>query len=70
MEDLFSEIKSIVNQAESIQRAVDRNASDMAQLLVGRLRQVNKSGLWRDHLILKKMKRELKDFNSHTGEWK
>lgn len=52
----FSTARHTMNQADNV-------ANDMADMLDGRLRKV--SGF-----RLAKLKRQLRDFNIHTGEWK
>jgi hypothetical protein len=52
-----------VNDAELTLRRADRTAETRARLLPGRLRNVNR-------YTLEKLKRELRDFNAHTGKWK
>ena len=66
----WHEIHSAIQEAEHTQRAADQNAGEMARMLVGRLRAVNSHNLYSNCQILRKLKKELKDFNSHTGEWK
>lgn len=52
----FSAARNTMNQA-------DRAADDMADMLDGRLRKVSS-------YRLAKLKRQLRDFNIHTGQWK
>lgn len=59
----FDEMKAALIEAEATVRAADSIADHMARILRGRLRKVSK---WN----LKSLKRELADFNAHTGEWK
>lgn len=59
----FDEIEDAVDEAKRTMNIADRLASRMAGLLVGRLRYVN-------IYTLKKLKRELQDFNSTTYTWK
>lgn len=61
--NIFDEMRGAVRQAESTLRAADSVADSMARLLEGRLQKVSPS-------VLKQMKRELRNFNIHTGEWK
>lgn len=60
----FNETRRAVEDAERQLRAVDNIATDMACLLCGRLRKVH------HHWVLSALKRELRDYNIHTGEWK
>lgn len=60
----ISEIRLAKEQAESELRRVDMMLADLAEILAGRLRQIKSTRL------LKNLKRELQDFNSHTQTWK
>ena len=67
------EINQEVQKAKDVIEAGDKAAREMAEFLVGRLRQVNAPeyyGTRRSTRILASLKRELKNFNSFTGEWK
>jgi len=63
MNNPWDELKQALSEAENINRACDHSANSMAHILRGRLRHVND---WN----LKALKRELRDFNIHTGKWK
>lgn len=63
MSNPFDDIRAAVQQARDVNRACDGQANTLADLLEGRLRHV--SGY-----RLAKLKRELRDFNIHTGRWK
>jgi len=52
----FSAARNTMNQANQV-------ANDMADMLDGRLKKVSS-------YRLAKLKRQLRDFNMHTGEWK
>jgi hypothetical protein len=56
-------MRAAVAQARSINNAADAAANNMAEVIRGRLRHVS----WRN---LKALKRELRAFNIHTGQWK
>lgn len=58
----FNEITEAVDRAEALIRP-EQYKTRMARFLRGRLRGVDSS-------VLIALKRELKDFNAHTGEWK
>jgi len=58
-----SEMRAAVIDARNTLRSTDMIANDLAYLLKGRLRSVN---AWH----LETLKRELRDFNIHTGKWK
>ena len=64
MSNPFDDIRRAVNDASQQLRAADETATDLAKLLDGRLHRVNSS------YTLGKLKRQLKDFNIHTGKWK
>lgn len=59
----FDQMKQAVYEAELTMRAADRSANDMASILRGRLHHVSGS-------TLAALKRELRDFNIQTYEWK
>lgn len=63
MNNAWDEVKSALSQARAVSYALDRHASDMAKLLRGRLRCC-------DNSVLAALKRELREYNIHTGEWK
>lgn len=63
MQNAFDEMQRALQEAADVQRAADANANRMASLLRGRLRHVGR-------YQLKALKRELRDFNITTGEWK
>ena len=64
MSNIFDDTRAAVNQAMATLRAADEVAGDMAYLLKGRLRKVSNAD------TLKALKRELRDFDMHTGKWK
>lgn len=59
----FDEMTSALREAEETQRVADRQAERAARIAVGRLRHCS-------DFTLKALKRELRDFNIHTGVWK
>lgn len=59
----WDEFDQGVREAESTMRAADSRANRLAGLLSGRLRKVGECNL-------KKLKRELSQFNARTGSWK
>lgn len=63
MSNPFDDIRSAVQQARELNRACDQQANTLADLLEGRLQHVSTCRLT-------KLKRELRDFNMHTGRWK
>lgn len=63
MSNKFDEMRQAVAEATHTLQAADGVAARMGEILVGRLRHC---GLY----TLKQLKRELRDFNIHTGEWR
>jgi len=63
MSDSFQLVRIAIREAEATFRAANNSANNVAGLLEGRLRHV-------DHDTLVSLKRELTQFNSHTGKWK
>lgn len=63
MNNAFDELTTAIEAAKQVRRACDNNANAMAELLLGSLRNVSR---WK----LERLKRELRDFNIHTGRWK
>jgi len=59
----FDEIRSAIDQAKATLAAADSVANTMASLLCSRLRNVSP---W----VLKVLKHEIAEFNSHTKKWK
>jgi hypothetical protein len=64
MDNVFDEVRLAVSQAKDTLRAADMAAADMAALLRGRLHQVKNAH------VLRELKRELRDFDMTTGQWK
>jgi len=60
----FDMMTSAVSEAEIVINAADSVATRMARLIVGRLRKVGST------YVLAALKRELSDFNAHTGKWR
>ena len=59
----FDEMEMALREARNTMQLADAHAETMARTLIGRLRRVGAS--W----ILADLKRELRDFNRHTGRW-
>lgn len=57
------ELRGAIEDAEQLQRDVNRQAQALAVILRGRLRHVNGD-------VLAALKRELADYNIHTQRWK
>lgn len=58
----LDEMQKAISGAKATLRSVDGIANDLAYLLEGRLRHVHS---W----TLKRLKKELRNFNMHTGSW-
>lgn len=58
----WDEMRKAISESENVMRAADSCAADAARILVGRLRRCAP-------YTLKALKRELREFNIHTGEW-
>lgn len=56
-------MRQALRDARETQRAADRVAEQCAEMVAGRLRKVSQHEL-------RKLKRELQDFNATTGQWK
>lgn len=61
---LLFEMRQATDEAKTILSRADFCASELAIVLRGRLRHVSST------YTLSELKKELKDFNAHTGEWK
>lgn len=59
----FDMVREAMAEARATINAADRAAGEMARLLQGRLRQV-------DRYTLVALKRELQHFNANTKEWR
>jgi len=59
----YQQMDEAVKQAENLIRRAENYKTRMAKFLIGRLRGI-------DRYALSDLKKELKDFNSVTGEWK
>jgi hypothetical protein len=64
MANKLDEMRDAANEAKSTLAAADSVANTMAFMLRGRMRHV-----WNKD-TLKRLKAELSNFNSRTGEWK
>lgn len=60
----FLEATLAIQDAENTIRAADNMADRLARILVGRLRKVCSV------TVLSQLKKELSQFNAHTGTWK
>lgn len=59
----FDEMRAAIAEARQTMCAADSQANAMADILIGRLRNVSPYALAR-------LKKELQEFNAHTGRWK
>lgn len=62
----WDQISQGLRELEHTKAAIEAQSTSMAKLLVGNLRHVND---W-DRKTLRKLKRELQQFNANTGTWK
>lgn len=60
----FNEARSAVHDAKNTIDTADLIVRELASIMIGRLRAAN---VWCSDL--KKLKRELQDFNASTGKW-
>lgn len=63
MNNPFDEIRSAINQARDLNRAVEGQANAMIDLLEPHIRSVS-------HYRLKSLKRLLESYNAHTNKWR
>ena len=73
MGNKFDEMRTAVKEAEVVLHAADKQVKAMACLLAGRLRRGTGNFLDRtctEDRALVALKRELREFNSHTRKWK
>jgi len=59
----FAEAKELMVEARRTEFALNEFTAEFAGFIVGRLRRASTG-------TLVKLKKELRDFNIHTGEWK
>lgn len=59
----ITELRAAIEDAEQLQRDINRHAHALAVILRGRLRHVYGD-------VLADLKRELADYNIHTQRWK
>lgn len=64
----WDEFNEAVNDAEKTLRYADMAAEKAGKMLIGRLRSLPKTRS--NHKTLCYLKRELKNFNMSTGQWK
>lgn len=63
MDNPWDTMRAAIAQAKSVSSAADQMTRELAGIMRGRLRQCRPDDLVR-------LKRELRDFNMHTGKWK
>lgn len=61
--NVYDQMNESVSIAKQTLSAADKVATQMATMVEGRLRKVGST--W----VLSKLKRELRDYNIHTGRW-
>ena len=61
----WDEMNAAVKDAEITIRQAEVRINDMARIVAGRLRLAGVSNYY-----LKRLKKELKNYNMHTGQWK
>jgi hypothetical protein len=61
----YQELAMAVQDAKNTLEKADSCTGQLARMMAGRLRESNASAY-----TLAKLKRELRDFNIHTGKWK
>lgn len=64
MSNIFDEMRNAVAEARNTLSAADNISNSMACLLEGRMRKV-----WNKEALCA-IKKELRDYNIHTREWK
>lgn len=57
------EMRKAIDESKTTLRVADNVANDLAEMLDGRLQHVH-------HWRLKKLKKQLQNYNMHTGRWK
>jgi hypothetical protein len=60
----YDEMRAALRDARDKLNVADNVADELAWMLEGRLNKCSSTN------VLSKLKRELRDFNSHTGRWK
>lgn len=63
MDNAFDELTQALQVAREVERASSKNAEAMAALLQGNLKSVSQ-------YRLRALKKELDNYNMHTGRWK
>lgn len=59
----FDQMRDAIAQARQVEHACRQHADEMAGLLIGKLDAVSTHKL-------KQLKKELRNFNIHTGRWR
>jgi len=60
---------SALDEADRANRLADQQATQLVKLVLGRLRSVGQYSYAGSNL-LRKLKKELSQFNANTGQWK
>ncbi len=64
MENPYDAVRELVSKAKSLEHATAIHAELMGQLLAGNLRRISSQS------TLAALKKELDQYNIHTGRWK
>ena len=64
------DVQRAVDEARQTQLAIENQARELARLLVGNLRNVTMRDSYYDHDLLKKLKRELTQYDANKRRWK
>lgn len=64
------ELRKALADVADQQRVADAFIPELVRLVVGRLCASRERFSWSDKELLKRLKRELQDFDSRTGRWR
>lgn len=65
----FDQMREAVRQGDYANRAVDDNVCEMVKLIKNRLKASTSNMTYATAEALKELKRELRSFDSRTGQW-
>lgn len=66
----YLELQEAVEDARRTNARFESQIKSLSELLCGHLRAVNKDHMWQSTNTLRKLKKELTEFNAITGQWK
>lgn len=66
----ITELHNALTEAERLQDVFASQTHRMAKMLKGNLRNISKHGGYFGHQTLRALKKELKQYNAITGEWR